>query len=225
VTSRLRITTSIFFSQLDTCGHSSYVTSSLTRGWACRLQLLLVLASAVILGSQSRGSQDHILLSQIRDSPTLEVQVPDLYPPGAGWPAGQWNITALILYFSMYSRCYAIGEYTVTVSEQRLRKHVPAETNTQVTIDWQWKRDVACVVRAAILWAGQFEATGQLSCERETEKRWRCCWQFNGVLHRRLWQEGLSAWKWRISTVRAVARERLMTQQAGKKLSVCCGDL
>jgi hypothetical protein len=35
----------VFF-QLNTCGHNPYVTSSLTRGWVCRLQLLLVLASA-----------------------------------------------------------------------------------------------------------------------------------------------------------------------------------
>jgi hypothetical protein len=41
----------------------------------CRLQLLLALASAVVLGSQSRGIRDHILLSQIRDSPNLEGQV------------------------------------------------------------------------------------------------------------------------------------------------------
>jgi hypothetical protein len=33
----------------------------------CRLQLLLALAWAVILGSESRGSRKHILLSQIRD--------------------------------------------------------------------------------------------------------------------------------------------------------------
>jgi hypothetical protein len=44
---------------------------SLTREWVCRLQLLLVLARAVILGSESRGTRDHILLSQIRDSPIL----------------------------------------------------------------------------------------------------------------------------------------------------------
>jgi hypothetical protein len=37
------------FFQLNPCGHSPYVTSSLTRGWVCRLQLLLILASAVIL--------------------------------------------------------------------------------------------------------------------------------------------------------------------------------
>jgi hypothetical protein len=35
----------------------------------CRLQLLLVLASAVIFGSECRGARDHILLSQIRDFP------------------------------------------------------------------------------------------------------------------------------------------------------------
>jgi hypothetical protein len=40
---------------------------SLTRGWVCRLQLLLALASAVIFGSESRGTRDHILLSQIRN--------------------------------------------------------------------------------------------------------------------------------------------------------------
>jgi hypothetical protein len=42
---------------------------SLTRGRVCRLQLLLVLASAVILGSESCETRDHILLSQIRDFP------------------------------------------------------------------------------------------------------------------------------------------------------------
>jgi hypothetical protein len=42
---------------------------SLTRGRVCRLQLLLVLARAVILGSETRGARDRILLSQIRDFP------------------------------------------------------------------------------------------------------------------------------------------------------------
>jgi hypothetical protein len=40
---------------------------SLTRGWVCRLQLVLALASTVILGFESRGTRDHILLSLIRD--------------------------------------------------------------------------------------------------------------------------------------------------------------
>jgi hypothetical protein len=56
-------------SQLNTCGRSPYIASSLTRGWIYRLQLLLVLASSFILGSESRGTRDHILLSQIRDFP------------------------------------------------------------------------------------------------------------------------------------------------------------
>jgi hypothetical protein len=48
---------------------------SLTRGRVCRLHLLLALASAVILGFEFRGTHDHILLSQVRDSPNLEGQV------------------------------------------------------------------------------------------------------------------------------------------------------
>jgi hypothetical protein len=35
-----------FISPLNTCGHSPYITSSLTRGWVYHLQLLLALASS-----------------------------------------------------------------------------------------------------------------------------------------------------------------------------------
>jgi hypothetical protein len=42
---------------------------SLTRGRVCILKLLLVLDSAVIFGSESRETRDHILLSQIRNFP------------------------------------------------------------------------------------------------------------------------------------------------------------
>jgi hypothetical protein len=65
----------IFFFRLNTCGRSHCVTSSLTRGWAYRIQLLLVLASAFVLRSESRRTHDHILLSQIRYFPNLEDQV------------------------------------------------------------------------------------------------------------------------------------------------------
>jgi hypothetical protein len=54
---------------------------SLTRGWVCRLQLLLALASEVILGSESPGTHDLILLPQIRDSPNLEGHVPIFISP------------------------------------------------------------------------------------------------------------------------------------------------
>jgi hypothetical protein len=54
---------------------------SLMRGWVCHLQLLLALTSAVILGSESCGTHDHILLSQIWDSPNLEGEVPVFISP------------------------------------------------------------------------------------------------------------------------------------------------
>jgi hypothetical protein len=74
-----------FFSKLNTCGHSLHVTSSRQRRWICHLQLLLGLASAFILRSESRRTDDHILLSQIGDSPKLELGSPYLYPPRTGW--------------------------------------------------------------------------------------------------------------------------------------------
>jgi hypothetical protein len=54
------------------------------RGWVCRLQLLLVLASAVILRSESLGTHNHNLLSQFRDSPPpggpgSRIYIPQLY--------------------------------------------------------------------------------------------------------------------------------------------------
>jgi hypothetical protein len=39
------------------------------------------LASTVILGSESRGTYEHILLPHIRDSPNLEGQVPVFISP------------------------------------------------------------------------------------------------------------------------------------------------
>jgi hypothetical protein len=44
------------------------------------LKFLPVLINAAILGSKSHGTHYHILLSQIRDSPTLEGQVPVFMP-------------------------------------------------------------------------------------------------------------------------------------------------
>jgi hypothetical protein len=80
-TSPLRTTTRILTFQLNTCSYSLHVTSSLMKAWVCRLQLLLVLANAVILTSKSRGTHDHILLSHIRNSTSLEGQVPVFVSP------------------------------------------------------------------------------------------------------------------------------------------------
>jgi hypothetical protein len=57
------------------------------RGWVCCLQLLLALTRAVILGSKSCGTHDHILLSQIQHFPNLEGQVPVFISQGTGWPS------------------------------------------------------------------------------------------------------------------------------------------
>jgi hypothetical protein len=78
--SSLRLTASIF--KRNPYCHSPYVTSSLTRGWLCRLQILLVFASA-------RGTRDHILLSQIRDSPNLEGQIPRNWVPFSSPPTSR----------------------------------------------------------------------------------------------------------------------------------------
>jgi hypothetical protein len=57
-----------------------------TRGRVCRPHLLLALAIAIFLGSESRGTHDHILLSQIRDSPKLEGQGLVFNPQEQGGP-------------------------------------------------------------------------------------------------------------------------------------------
>jgi hypothetical protein len=55
------------------------------RGRVCRLQLLLALASAFIFGSESRGTRDHILLSDSRlpfSSPhTLRKATVEVFDP------------------------------------------------------------------------------------------------------------------------------------------------
>jgi hypothetical protein len=71
---------------------------SLTRGRVCRLQLLLALASAVILGFKTLGTRVHILLSQIRDFPFHRL----LRLAGSRWrystppPHGGWAYFRLV---------------------------------------------------------------------------------------------------------------------------------
>jgi hypothetical protein len=59
---------------------------SLTRGQVCNLQLLLGLASAVLLGSEFRGSDGQILLSEVSYSPSLVGKVTYLFPRKEGSP-------------------------------------------------------------------------------------------------------------------------------------------
>jgi hypothetical protein len=72
------------------------VAPSLTRELVCNLLLLLVLVSAVPLGSESRGTEGHILLSQFLRDPQPGGPGPRIYipqqqggpdiPPGTGFP-------------------------------------------------------------------------------------------------------------------------------------------
>jgi hypothetical protein len=70
----------IFFSQLRAF---YFVAPSLTRGLVCSLLLLLVVANAVALGSESHGTQDHILLSQLMRLPHPGGPGPRIYIPQA----------------------------------------------------------------------------------------------------------------------------------------------
>jgi hypothetical protein len=71
----------VTFKQLRVCWCG---VPSLTGGRVCRLQMLLAVASAVILESEFHGTHDNILRSQIRDSPNLEGQVPVFISPRDG---------------------------------------------------------------------------------------------------------------------------------------------
>jgi hypothetical protein len=83
----------IFFRQLQV---SYFVVPSLTIGLVCNLLLLLDLASAVPLESESCRTQDHILLSQFSRLPQPGRPGPRIYipqerggpdiPPGTGFP-------------------------------------------------------------------------------------------------------------------------------------------
>jgi hypothetical protein len=68
----------IFFRQFPV---RYFVAPSLTRGRVCNLLLLLVLARAVPFRSESRGKQDHVLLSQFLRLPQLGGPGPRIYIP------------------------------------------------------------------------------------------------------------------------------------------------
>jgi hypothetical protein len=81
----------IIFRKLEDC---YYGVATLTREQDCNLQLMIGLTSAVLLGSESRGTHDHILLSQFWDSPpTWRARFLYSFSAGTGWPSynpGHW---------------------------------------------------------------------------------------------------------------------------------------
>ena len=134
----------IFF-QLNTCDHSSYVRSSLMRRWVCRLQLNLALASAVILRSESRGTHDHILLSQIRDFPFRRL----LRLAGLRWRYSTLPPHGLQpRNISLRCICIYIVEYR-SVANQCLCKQRSLLSNTRSIHGSSNRTSVSYVVRAA----------------------------------------------------------------------------
>jgi hypothetical protein len=82
-----------FFFQLNTYGHSPYITSSLMREWVCRLQLLIALPEQSLSGPSPAGRMTTLYCLRF-DTPHLKGQVPVfisprsrvalLYPPALG---------------------------------------------------------------------------------------------------------------------------------------------
>jgi hypothetical protein len=81
-----RPTTGNFIFQLNTCDYSPYVTSSLTRGWVCRLQLLLSSPAQSFSGPSPAGLMTTFYCLRYETPPTWRTRSLYLYPPGTGWP-------------------------------------------------------------------------------------------------------------------------------------------
>jgi hypothetical protein len=86
VTSPMRLKTSNFIFHLNACGYSPYVTPSLTRGWFCRLWLLLVSPAQSFSGSSPAELMTTFYCLRFETPPTWRARSPYLYPPGTGWP-------------------------------------------------------------------------------------------------------------------------------------------
>jgi hypothetical protein len=93
----------------------------------CRLQLLLALARVSTLGSDSSGTHDHILLSQILDSPSLEDQVPKFISP----------INRMALFLASY---HSQKKQKFTAGKQPARSYLasgPAGTHGHIFVQCQ----------------------------------------------------------------------------------------
>jgi hypothetical protein len=84
----------------------------LMRAGVCRLQLLLALAGAVIVGCESRWTHNHILLPQIRHSSNLEGQVPVFISPRNRVTQLYSQALGSLFVASYDSQCYGGGIQT-----------------------------------------------------------------------------------------------------------------
>jgi hypothetical protein len=84
-TGPLRPTTSNFIFKLNTCDYSPYATSSLTRGWDCRLRLLLSSPAQSFWGPSPAGLMTTFYRLRFETPPTWRTRSLYLYPSGTGW--------------------------------------------------------------------------------------------------------------------------------------------
>jgi hypothetical protein len=116
-----------------------HISSSLTRGWVCHIQLLLALTSVFILGSESLGTRNHILLPQIRDFSFCRL----LRLAGLRWgysTPSPHGIVATIFYNGRLCSL-AVCMENVWGSTPR---HRLTDRQSQCDSDSDWKMFVAC---------------------------------------------------------------------------------
>jgi hypothetical protein len=150
-------------------------TPSLTRGWVCNLlvQLLLVLARAVTLGSKSRRTRDHILLSHLRlpqpGVPGFRIYIPreqggPVIPPGTGFCNSPLEVSRSRSrsYFTTDSQSANMSWYQVPLWD--LRPDIISCRNVAV-----WNL-LSCIYWAPSLTRGQFFSIAYITPGRITWK-------------------------------------------------------
>jgi hypothetical protein len=86
-TTLLRFTNINFFPQLNTCGHSPYVTSSLTSDWSVVYNCCWSSPAQSFSGPSSAGIMPTFYFLRFEIRPTWTSRSQYLYPPGTRWPS------------------------------------------------------------------------------------------------------------------------------------------
>jgi hypothetical protein len=150
----LRLTVTVLF---------SVGAPSLMRGRVCHLYMLLALASAIFLGSESLGTRDHILLSQIWDFPYRRL----LRLAGSRWrystPLSDGvDFSAFLEPLKARPRyscsCYSL--YTLRVNIRILTRRSLASNWSSVDEDLRAQVKVRRVSRRAQTWRARAMWTG-----------------------------------------------------------------
>jgi hypothetical protein len=103
----------------------------------CRLHSLQVLANAIILRSESRGTHTHILLYPIGDSPILEDQVPvSISPRNRVTPLYHQAVGSLLL--PPTSRRAAVEVFDPASTREISTAQIDLELELELLYDWRF---------------------------------------------------------------------------------------